>query len=162
MIIDNRHLHVLLWLKNLVSTIIFVLLVFAIYLTSFFENLIDGIGKNAYTIFLGIIYIVLLIYPNLFKYHYIYFSDNEGKIVFNFYPLGFFEGKKQSIRIPVKELYDIEIRKSFLGIRKSIILYRKMGNKIAKYPPIYLSSLSDDQRARIINTLDRLKIRQTA
>lgn len=155
--VENRHVHVVLWLKNLIATIIYVLLVFAIYLTDFFDKLISGVGKNEYTIFFGLIYIIILIYPDILRYSYISFSDAEGKIILNFYSFGFFGGKKQSIRMPVREFYDFEVKKSLFGLRKSIILYKKAGNRVAKFPPVYLTALSGEQQTRIINTLSRYK-----
>jgi len=153
MIIENRHVHIVLWLKNLIATIIYVLLVFAIYLTRIFNDLIPGLDKNHYTIIFGIFYIGILIYPNILKYSYISFSDKNGTLTLNYYLFGFFSGQKNSIKIPVREFYGFRIQNSLMGLRKSLVLYKKVGDKVAKYPPVSLTALSKEQQQGLFRIL---------
>jgi len=156
MIVQNRHLHTLTWFIHLVSTIIFVLLVFSIYLTRFYEHLTPNLSRDYYTVFFSIIYIVVLFYPNILKYHYIYYSDEGDNLVFKIYPIGFFTSKKLTYHIPKRDFIKAEIRQSFFRLRTTLIIFQKVGKRAAKYPPIYLNGMPKEDRRKILLSLSRL------
>ncbi len=162
MTIENKHLHTITWLIQLISTIIYVMIIYSIYLTRFYENLTPAIHKDYYTVFFGIFYLVALFYPNLLKYHYVYYSDDGDKLVFKTYPIGFFTSGKQTFRIPKKDFIRAELRESFFKLRKALIIYQKVNNRTAKYPPVYINGLPGEDQKKILLSLTRLMTEKSA
>ena len=161
MTVENKHLHILTWLIQLISTIIYVFIVYSIYLTGFYERVTPGIPKDYYTVFFGIIYVAVVLYPTILKLHYIYYSDDGDKIVIKTYPIGFFTSGKRTYHIPKKDFVRAEIRETFFGLRKALFLYQNINNKTAKYPPVYINGLSEEERKRMLVSLYRLMASKT-
>ena len=162
MTIENKHLHIITWLRHLISTIIYVFIVYSIYLTRFYENLTPDIPKDCYTVIFGIIYVAVLLYPAILKFHYIYYSDDGDKIVIKTYPIGFLTSGKKTFHIPKKDFSRAEIRESLFRLRKALIIYQYINNKIAKYPPIYINGLPKEDQKKIMVSLSRLMARKTS
>jgi hypothetical protein len=156
MTVENKHLHIITWLVQLVSTMIYVFFVFSVYLTNIYERLTPNIDKDYYTIGLGVLYIFALIYPNLLKLHYLYYSDTGDMLTIKTYPLGFFTSGKKSYKIPKKDFVRAELKESFFRLRKILILYQRIGKKVAKYPPLYINSLPKEDQKKILLSLSRL------
>ena len=62
----------------------------------------------------------------MLKYRYIYFSDDGPIIIFRYYSVGIFKGKRNSIEIPKREFAGYKIENYTLVIFKMIILKRKI------------------------------------
>jgi hypothetical protein len=85
---------------------------------------------------------------------YVYFSDDGETIIFRYYTAGIFEGKKNSIEINKRTFSGFALEKKFLGLIQSVTLYQQLQQGVATYPPVYISSLKRDERARIIKSLN--------
>jgi hypothetical protein len=157
MTIDNKHLHAFTWMVHLVTTILFVLFVFSVYLSSFYEKILPGIDKKIYIITGGILYLGILLYPNILRLHYIFYSDTGDSITVKTYPIGFFTSGKKSYAIPKKDFVRAELRESFFHLHKALILYQRIGGKgVAKYPPVYINGMPPEDRKKILLSLSRL------
>jgi hypothetical protein len=64
-------------------------------------------------------------------------------------------GKKNSISITKKTFTGYEIEKKYFGLSTSIILFQKIGQGIAKYPPIYITALNSEQRKKMLLLLNK-------
>jgi hypothetical protein len=157
MTVDNKHLHSFTWMVHLVTTILFVLFVFSVYLSDFYEKMFPAIDKNIYIIGGGIIYLLVLLYPNILRLHYVFYSDTGNTITIKTYPIGFFTSGKKSYKIPKKDFVRAELKEGFFRIHKALIFYQRVGGKgIAKYPPVYINGLPAEDRKRILLSLSRL------
>ena len=157
MTVDNKHLHSFTWMVHLISTIIYVLFVFAVYLTDFCEKITPGVDRSWYVIIPGILYLLILFYPNILRLHYLYYSDTGDSLLIKTYPIGFFTSGKKSYKIPKKDFVKAEIKESFFRLRKALILYQRIGKKgVAKYPPVYINGLPSEDRKKILLSLSRL------
>ncbi len=77
---------------------------------------------------------------------FVFFSDEGENIVFRYFNAGIVGGKKNSISIAKNAFAGYETEKKYLGLSSSIILFQKVGQNIAKYPPIYITALSKEQK----------------
>ena len=96
---------------------------------------------------------LLLILNYLRDYHYIYFSDNGNKIVFRFYSMQLFSGKKQTIEMYKKDFVKFQTSSLLFKMRDYLIVYQKLKKGIAKYPPISITGLSKKDKANLKNQL---------
>ena len=102
------------------------------------------------------IYIAVLLYPTILKFHYVYYSDSGDKLVIKTYPVGLFTSGKKTFQIPKKDFIKAEIKDSFFKLRKALIFYQQINNKTAKYPPVYMNGLPKEDQKKILLSLTRL------
>ena len=89
------------------------------------------------------------------KLNFIYISDEDKQnLVFRFYHIQLLMKKCNSYKIPFNSFKKYEITKE--GCDCNLILYQKMErNQMAKYPPICLNSLKDEEIKQVTDLLDQ-------
>ena len=70
---------------------------------------------------------------------------------------GLFTARKNSIEIPKKEFAGYEIESFFMRYREKVILMRKTGKGVAKYPPVSITALSHSERHDLLISLGKIK-----
>ena len=113
-----------------------------------------GINQTIWTVFILVLFITIMFLPALLKFQYIYFSDEGETIIFRYYTAGIIEGKKNSIEINKRTFSGFALENRLLGLSQSLTLYQQLQQGVATYPPVYISSLKRDERARIIKSLN--------
>ena len=126
-----------------ISAIIFFPLVIVLTTTKLVEDTFLGLNKYHWAIIVAAIYIGKNIYDYLKDYKYIFFSDEEGKLLFRYVSLRPFNNKKYSFEIKKNELYTYKIKRSPLNFKQDLVLYVNTPQGVAKYPPISISALND-------------------
>jgi hypothetical protein len=123
----------------------------------FENNKFLGLTKTHYYIILPVVFILyLIIMQALIKPHYIYFNDEGSKIIIRYFPLSAFIKKKNSVEILRSNLYKIETNKKFM--REELILFIKLKDGVAKYPPINIGSLSKKQKQQMLASLNSISM----
>ena len=153
MIIENSKTAIRIRLRTFFATVIVVALIAIIYTTRILINPIWGLNKSHWSFIIVGVFVLILILHNFRDFHYIYFSDNGNNIVFKFYSMKIFSGKKNTIEIHKKDFVKFETNSSLFKIRDYIIIYQKLNKGIAKYPPISITGLSKKDKAKLINQL---------
>lgn len=126
--------------------------VFYDYLTLYFIP----ISNLAYAIIFSSLFIIYIIYRLQLKYHFIIYDDEGDKIIIRYYPVTSFITKYISIEIPFDSLYKIEINRTFFNQREELIVHQTTKKGIAKYKPIPLTALTNNQKRDLINALNSL------
>ena len=150
MIIENSKTAIRIRLRVFFATIIVVALIAIIYTTRILINPVWGLNKAQWSLIIIGVFVLLLI---LNYYHYIYFSDNGNKIVFRFYSMQLFSGKKQTIEMYKKDFVKFQTSSLLFKMRDYLIVYQKLEKGIAKYPPISITGLSKKDKANLKNQL---------
>ena len=153
MIIENSKTTIKIRLRTFFATLIVVALIVIIYTTRILINPIWGLNKAQWSFIIIGVFVLLLILNNLRDFHYIYFSDNGNNIVFKFYSMRIFSGKKNTIEIYKKDFVKFQTNSSLFKMRDYLIIYQKLKKGIAKYPPISITGLSRKDKAKLINQL---------
>ncbi|MGI6338045.1 MAG: hypothetical protein ACOXZV_01535 [Bacteroidales bacterium] len=143
-------------LKLFIATIILIAYFLLAYVAKLIKFPLLGMGDNFWTILLVACYVVLLFLPMILNYQYIYFSDDGDKIIFRYYTSGIISGSKNSVEIDKKTFTYYKVEKRLLGLVQSIILFQRLEEGVAKYPPIYISSLKKEERNKIYRSLNAL------
>lgn len=128
-------------------------IVLAIVLSDFFDDVHYGITREGYIIIAAGIFIVYQILRFIQDLNYIFYSDNGEKITFKFYSLRPFAKKRQSFEIAKSTFIKFETEKILFGLKESIILYQRIKNKTAKYPPLSISSLTKKEKEQLFASL---------
>ncbi len=139
-------------IRKLFLTIILAALLLVVYVGDFVEPLI-GINKNYIALVFVLVYIFIFLYFHILDLNYIYYTDENGKIVLRYYSLRSISKGYKSIEIPKKEFVKFEIQKSFFDLKEYLILFQRMKKGVAKYPPVSISALNHEQRSELKKSL---------
>lgn len=130
-----------------------ILLLSGILISDFFDEPFLGRSREFYAIMIAAIYILINAYRFFLDLNFINFSDQEGKIIIKYYSLRPFMQKHRSIEISQNSFVKFEIIGKAAGIKKYLVLYQRIQNKIAKYPPISITALTNDELNSILTSL---------
>ena len=145
--------------KNLgkLFALLFLVLVICLLLFLPVNDLFKGIKNSLLAIFFAFAYVIYAFYESFRNYNYIYFSDESDKIILRYFAPTYFTSKKNSIEIPKKEFAGYTLKSFFMRYRESIILLKRSGKGLAKYPPVSITALSPEERTTLLMTLNRIK-----
>ncbi|MDD2197908.1 MAG: hypothetical protein PHW91_12060 [Bacteroidales bacterium] len=135
-----------------VIMVVFIALLYTTTLWRYVENW-TGIPRVVATIFFISIFLVYYIYHLIAASSFIFYNDEEGKIILRSYQLNMFNTSKNSYEIPKSQFMGYSTTTRFMGIRKDIILYRKHQGKTVKYPPVSISLLTPPELKKLKNAL---------
>ena len=99
------------------------------------------------------LYVIIMVVTYSLNRNYIYFNDDGDSIILRYYPIRPIARKKSAIQIPKGSFVKFEIRRSVFGLKKTLYLYQRIKNKIARYPAIGLSALNKKELESIENQL---------
>jgi hypothetical protein len=154
MTFDNSRFIISLRIKLFAATIIFLAYIILAYVAEVIKFPLFSMSDTAWTIFLVAIYIVVAFLPMFLNYQFISYSDEGEKIIFRYFSAGMVGGKKNSIEIYKNLFSGYKIESRFFGRIQSIILFQKFKEGVAKYPPVYISALTGNERVKLIRSLD--------
>jgi len=146
MIIDNRKTTIGVQLRKLLFIILLGITIVVFYYMYIFRDGLLGISGSHWTIGLVCAYVLYYAWGIVRNYHYFFYNDMGGKLVFRYYSLAPLSKRLNSVEIPKDRFYNFEVVKKMLGLRVYVVLYQKMPQGIAKYPPISISLISRRQR----------------
>ena len=92
--------------------------------------------------------------PMILNYQYIFFSDDGEKIVIRYFTAGIVGGRKNSVEIDKRSFSGYKVESRFFGLIQSITFYQRFQEGAAKYPPVYISALSREDRGKMIRSLN--------
>jgi hypothetical protein len=138
-----------------VSTILFTAIIIAIMFLNFFDQPESPVTKYHVIIAIAAVFIIISVISVMRNPYYFYFDDSNEVLMFRYYPVGFFNSKKNSVQIPKQHFVKFEIVKYFFGFEEKLVLYQNYRNKVAKYPPISLSAVDKADTEKLKNTLLR-------
>jgi hypothetical protein len=157
MTLENGKRIILLRLIGFISTLVYVLYVFLAYFPKVFRNAMTEKNLTLLTVAVTFIFLVVLFWPSIKKYRYIFFSADERTITLRWYKPGLMPGESRSIEIPSDRLAGYEIQEKVMGLYRYLILYQQVQGRKAAYPPVSITALSRAQTEQIEETLKNYK-----
>jgi hypothetical protein len=154
MTFDNSKTIIGLRIKLFGATIVFIAYIILAYFSKTIKFPLLGMSDTAWTLILVAVYLFMAFLPMILNYQFIFFSDDSKKLVFRYFSSGIVGGKKNSIEIDKRSFYGFKLEKKLFGLIQSITLLQKFQEGVAKYPPVYISALSREEKDRIIKSLN--------
>ncbi len=148
--------------KNLITfltTLIMLVAIVVLLFVPFDSSLIKGLSNTLLAAFVAVAYVIHAFYNTFRNYNYIYFTDESDKLVLRYFSPNIFTTKKNSIEIPKREFAGYELQSFFMRYRERLILLRRTGKGIARYPAVSITAMSTDERYALLFTLTQLKNR---
>lgn len=113
-----------------------------------------GMSDTLWTLILVAIFIYVAFSPIVYNYQFVWFSDEGESIIMRYFTAGIVGGKKNSVQIDKNLFAGYTTESKLFGLSTNLILYQKLGQDVAKYPPIYISALSREQRSKLFSALN--------
>jgi hypothetical protein len=154
MTFDNSKTLISLRIKLFAATVILLAYLAMAYVIRLIKFPLLGMSETLWTLILVLIWLVLAIVPLVLNYQFISYSDEGEFIVFRYFTAGITGGKKNSVEINKSTFSGYKVDKRFFGLIQSITLLQKFQQGVAKYPPIYISALTGDEKSKIIKSLN--------
>ena len=155
MTFDNSKTIISLRIKLFGATVIILSYIVLTYIAQIIKYPLLGMSDTAWTLILLGLYFAYAFLPMVLNYQYIYFSDEGENIVIRYFTAGIIGGRKNSIEINKKGFSGYKTETRLFGLIQSIILYQKFQEGIAKYPPVYISALSREERSKLLRSLNQ-------
>jgi hypothetical protein len=153
MILDNSKTIIGQRIRIFVVTVLLLAYIVLTYIAELIKYPVLGMSDAFWTMILVSLYFLYAIYPIVLNYQYFYYSDEEDSIVLRYFMAGIFGGKKNSIKISKESFAGYKVEKRYLGLKQSLILYQNMREGVASYPPVYISNLTKNEKAKVLNSL---------
>lgn len=154
MTLDNSKTIISLRIKLFGATIVFIAYFILAYAAKIIKFPLLGMGETFWIILLTAIYAFLAFLPMILNYQFVFFSDDTDKIIFRYFTSGIVGGKKNAVEIDKRSFGGYSTETRFFGLVHSITLSHKFREGVAKYPPVYISALSKEERAKVFKTLN--------
>lgn len=154
MTFDNSRTIISLRIKIFGVTVLVLAYFILAYAAMFIKFPLLGMSDIAWTLILVAIWLIFAFFPIVLNYQYILYSDDGEAIVFRYFTSGIFGGRKNSVEINKMTFSGYTLESRFFGLIKSITLFQKFNEGVAKYPPVYISALTHEERAKIIRSLN--------
>ncbi|HLN21219.1 MAG TPA: hypothetical protein VK213_09030 [Bacteroidales bacterium] len=153
MTFDNSKTIIGFRIKLFIFTVVFLAYLILAYPAGIIKFPLLGLNDTAWTLILSALWIIVALTPMVLNYQFVYFSDDTEKIVIRYFSAGIFGGRKNSIEIDKRNYAGYKTEKSFFGLITGITLYQKFNDGVAKYPPVYISALSAQEKSKMLRTL---------
>jgi hypothetical protein len=153
MTFDNSKTIIGVRIKIFFATLLLLAWVGVVYFAQLIKSPILGIDDSIWTLGLVFVWILIAFLPMILNYQFIFFSDDGNDIVFKYFTAGIVGGKKNTVEINKGTFAGFRIESKYLGMTKSLILFQKLSQGVAKFPPIYITALTKDQQAKLIHAL---------
>lgn len=144
-------------LYSLYKIVFLIISIIIVVVLDFYYEDFFGVSNSLIYIILASLYLLSVIFNLLRDYQYIYFSDEGDKIILRYFSPGIFTTKKNSIEINKSFFAGFKITKSFFGIKEKIVLSQKTKRGIANYPAVSITALSQEEKKRITDSLNKFK-----
>lgn len=123
--------------------------------TTWFNKPVLGLDRTELILITAGLYLLIIIILYLLDLNYVYFNDEGDQIVVRYYPMRPFARKKRAIQIPKISLAGFNIRRSFFGFRRTLVLQQKTKKGIATYPGIGITALNTRETEFVVTELKR-------
>jgi hypothetical protein len=153
MTFDNSRTIISLRIKLFGATVVLLAYLALTYVAKLIKYPFLGMSDTSWTLILVGVWFLIAFMPMFLNYQFIFFSEDSEKIIFRYFSAGLVGGRKNSVEIDKKSFSGYKIETRFFGLIQSISLFQKFQEGVAKYPPVYISALSREDRAKVIKSL---------
>ena len=154
MTFDNSKTIISFRIKLFGATIVLLAYLAMAYVIRMIKFPLLGMSDTVWTVILIAIWVILAFLPMILNYQYISYSDEGENIIFRYFTSGIVGGKKNSIEISKISFSGYKTETRFFGLIQSITLFQKFQEGVAKYPPVYISALKPEEKAKVIKSLN--------
>ena len=154
MTFDNSKTIISLRIKLFAATVVLLAYLALAYVIKLIKFPLLGMSDTVWTIIFIVIWVILAFMPMVLSYQFISFSDEGEFIVFRYFNAGIVGGKKNSVEINKATFAGYKVDTRYFGQVESISLFQKFQEGVAKYPPIFISALTREEKGKVLKSLN--------
>jgi hypothetical protein len=154
MTLDNSKTVISLRIRLFFAIVVLIAFIIMAYFAKIIKFPLLGMSDTVWILILGGINLTIAFMPMILNYQYIFYSDDGEKIIIRYFTAGIVGGRKNSVEIDKRSFAGYKTESRFFGLIHSITLYQRFQEGAAKYPPVYISALTKEERAKIIRSLN--------
>lgn len=153
MTFDNSKTIIGVRIRLFAVTVVLIAYLIAAYAADIIKFPLLSLNDTAWTVILACLWLVMIIFPMFLSYQYIFFSDDTEKIIVRYFNAGIVGGRKNSVEIDKRAFAGYKTETRLFGMVTSLTLFHKFSEGVAKYPPIYISALTREEKAKLLKVL---------
>lgn len=154
MTFDNSKTIIGVRIKLFTVTIIFIGYLILAYAADIIKFPLLGLDDTTWTVVLAAIWIFIALLPMFLNYQYIFYSDDTEKIIIRYFSAGIVGGRKNSLEIDKRTFSGYKTETKLFGLTTSLTLFQKFAEGVAKYPPVWISALSKEEKSKLFKALN--------
>jgi hypothetical protein len=154
MTFDNSRTIISLRIKLFGATVLFLAYIVLTYVAKMIKYPLLGMSDTTWTVILVVIYFLIAFMPMFLSYQFISYSDEGEQIILRYFSAGIVGGRKNSVEIAKTSFSGYKIETKYFGLIQSITLFQQFKEGVAKYPSVYISALSHEEKAKILKSLN--------
>jgi hypothetical protein len=154
MTFDNSKTIISMRIKLFGATVLVLTYIVLTYIAKLIKYPVLGLDETVWTLILVTIYLIVVFLPMFLNYQYIRYSDEGEHIVIRYFTSGIFGGKKNSVEIKKQSFSGYNTDKRFFGLIQSITLFQQFKEGVAKYPEVYISALTKEEKKKVFRSLN--------
>jgi hypothetical protein len=154
MTFDNSKTIINVRIKLFTVTIIFIGYLILAYAAEIIKFPLLGLDETIWTVALAAIWIFIALLPMFLNYQYIFYSDDTEKIIIRYFNAGIVGGRKNSLEIDKRTFSGYKTETKLFGLIASLTLFQKFAEGVAKYPPVWISALSGEEKSKLFKALN--------
>jgi len=154
MTFDNSKTIISIRIRLFAATVIFLGFIVLTYAAKLIKYPVLGLSDTVWTLIFTAGYLVVVFLPMYLSYQFIRFSDDSDKIIFRYFNAGIVGGRKNSVEISKKTFSGYRVDKRLFGLIQSITLFQRTQEGVAKYPPVYISALTREEKTKVFRSLN--------
>ena len=135
-------------------TIIFIGFLILAYAADIIKFPFLGMGQVFWILILAALWLFVALFPIFLNYQYVFYSDDTDKIIIRHFTAGITGGRKNSIEIDKRSFSGYKTETKFFGLIISLILFQKFSEGVAKYPPVWISALTREEKSKLFKALN--------
>lgn len=144
-------------LSRFISSIVFIILEVVLLFFLKFEVL-GFLNNKVMATFVLVLFLAYKVIERFLDLNFIHYTDKGTAIVFRYFSMSYFSKQKSSIEINKAQFGGYEIAESLFGFKKVITLIHTVGTKSAKYKPVSISALNNEEYTKLIKSLDQIPV----
>lgn len=153
MTFDNSKSIIKVRIRLFAVTVILITYLILAYAAEMIKFPLLGLDDTVWTVFLSGLWLILILIPLFFNYQYVFFSDDTEKIIIRYFNAGIIGGRKNSVEIDKRSFAGYKSETKYFGLVTSITFFQKFSEGVAKYPPVYISALSQTEKVKLFKAL---------
>lgn len=153
MTFDNSKTIIGVRIRLFAVTVVLIAYLIAAYAADFIKFPLLGLSDTTWTVILAGLWLIMIIFPMFLSYQYVFFSDETEKIIIRYFNAGIVGGRKNSVEIDKRAFAGYKTETRYFGMVTSLILFHKFSEGIAKYPPVYISALTKEEKTKLLRAL---------
>ncbi|MGE5420103.1 MAG: hypothetical protein ACM3UT_07945 [Chloroflexota bacterium] len=153
MTFDNSKTIIGVRIRLFAVTVLLIAYLIMAYAAEFIKFPLLGFSDTVWTVILAGLWLIMIIFPMFLSYQYVFFSDDTEKIIIRYFNAGIVGGRKNSVEIDKRAFAGYKTETRYFGMVTSLILFHKFSEGVAKYPPVYISALSKEEKAKLMRAL---------